>query len=765
MEFHSCRVGDKTYGDGNSEPLESRMRLPDGHPPYSEKSLFNDYRLAKEAKTSPEIDEFLTLLSLCHTVVPEAKSDLDVVYQAASPDEKSLVEMAREAHYWFRKEETRTIEFPGEMFDGQVFSVRIRGEDLEFVVYETIKFNSNRKRMSVLVKDPRTNRLKLYTKGADNIIFNLLTEESKSKHWPDAKEALTKFASKGLRTLVCAYREVSEEEFKQWRAELNETKQSLENRDALVTKKKEELEQMLTLVGVTAIEDRLQDEVNVTIRKLSRAGCALWVLTGDKIETAINIARSADLLTERHDRDKDTLIIIDIDENLEGEEGYNEALKLLKSKWEDLKDKPEKNRSDVALVMSGKVLTFVFPVRLRSHTGHEIKPNPNSEERKKEDKLQKLVFKISRQCQSVLMCRVTPKQKSQLVLLIKRNIPNVITLAVGDGANDVPMIKTAHVGIGVHGKEGKQAVMNSDYAISQFKDLQRLLLVHGAWDYRRLAKLILYSLYKNITVTMTQIWYQWYTQFSGAVYYEPWAGSCYNVVWTFFPILMLAIFERPYSEKIAIEKPELYRDGPLNKFFNLPLFMKYELLGVLSSVPIFWVPTIVMDGTINSKGQVMELWASMTTVFTCCILTVTGKIMIETHTWTRCNVIWFALSVILWFLYAVSYAFLPVTWSGFGDILFNYAVPSNCMDTPEFWLLCFIVPVFCLAPELTYRYFSRKWFPTELEKIQLDQHSRDCEEVDESQDIPSGRRSISMQRPTETWSTKPKGHKDCGGSD
>jgi len=759
MEFHSCRVGLTTYGDGNSEPLEGR-KPPPGHPEYSEKSLFNDCRLANEASTSPEIDEFLTLLSVCHTVVPETISDLNVVYQAASPDEKSLVEMAREALYWFRKKEPRTIQFPGEMFDGQVFNVRIRGEDFEFVVYETIKFDSNRKRMSVLVKDPRTKRLKLYTKGADNIIYNLLSEESKIEHWPDAEVALTKFASKGLRTLVCAYREVSDEEFKQWRAEYNETK-SLKNRASLV-EKKEELEKMLTLIGVTAIEDKLQDEVNDTIRKLSKAGCALWVLTGDKIETAINIARSADLLTERHARDKDTLIVIDIDEKLEDEEGYDKALNILESKWEDLKDKPY-SPEDLGLVMSGKVLTFVFPMRIRSHTGHELKPD--AEEKKKEDKLQKLVFDISRQCQSVLMCRVTPKQKSELVLLIKRNIPNVITLAVGDGANDVPMIKTAHVGIGVHGKEGKQAVMNSDYAISQFKDLQRLLLVHGAWDYRRLAKLILYSLYKNITVTMTQIWYQWYTQFSGALYYEPWAGSCYNVVWTLFPIIMLAIFERPYSDKVAIENPELYRDGPQNKFFNLPLLMKYELLGVLSSVPIFWVPTIVMDGTINSKGQVMELWASMTTMFTCCILTVTGKIMIETHTWTRCNVIWFALSVILWFLYAVIFALLPVTWSGWGETLFNYAVPSNCMDTPEFWLLCFIVPVFCLAPELTYRYFSRKWFPSELEKIQLDQQSRGREEGDEFQSTLPGRRSISMQRPTETWSTKPQGNKDCGGSD
>jgi len=220
MEFHSCWVGSTTYGDGNSEPQESRMPLYEGHPPYSEKSLFNDYRLAKDAITRPEIDEFLTLLSVCHTVVPEPLSHNKVLYQADSPDEKSLVEMAREALYWFRKEETKTIKFSGEMFDGQVFNVRIRGEDFEFVIYETIKFDSNRKRMSVLVRDPRTKRLKLYTKGADSIIFNLLSEESKGKHWPDAKKALTKFASKGLRTLVCAYREISEEEFKQWRAEL-----------------------------------------------------------------------------------------------------------------------------------------------------------------------------------------------------------------------------------------------------------------------------------------------------------------------------------------------------------------------------------------------------------------------------------------------------------------------------------------------------------------------------------------------------------------
>merc|ERR1719419_1618709 len=197
------------------------------------------------------------------------------------------------------------------------------------------------------------------------------------------------------------------------------------------------------------------------------------------------------------------------------------------------------------------------------------------------------------------MCRVSPKQKSQLVLLIRHNL-DAITLAVGDGANDVPMIKAAHVGIGVHGKEGKQAVMNSDYSISQFKDLQRLMLVHGAWDYRRLSKLILYTFYKNITITMTQMWYQFYAQYSGALYYEEMAGSCYNLIFTCFPIIILAIFERPYSEEIAISWPELYQEGPKNKFFNVKLFLVYELVGVLSSLIIFWVPTFVMDGAINS---------------------------------------------------------------------------------------------------------------------------------------------------------------------
>lgn len=168
----------------------------------------------------------------------------------------------------------------------------------------------------------------------------------------------------------------------------------------------------------------------------------------------------------------------------------------------------------------------------------------------------------------MVCCRVSPLQKALVVKLVKRHL-KAILLAIGDGANDVSMIQAAHVGVGISGLEGMQAARSADVAISQFKYLKKLLLVHGAWSYQRLSKLILYSFYKNITLYMTQFWYTFQNGFSGQVIYESWTITYYNVLFTVLPPIVMGVFDQFVSARMLDRYPQMYMLGQKSEFVSI----------------------------------------------------------------------------------------------------------------------------------------------------------------------------------------------------
>ncbi|XP_037394594.1 probable phospholipid-transporting ATPase VD isoform X3 [Pygocentrus nattereri] len=392
----------------------------------------------------------------------------ELLYEAESPDEAALVQAARAYGFTLlgRSPEQLLVVLPGT-------------GPLSVPLLHLLPFDSTRKRMSVVVRHPLTGQVVVYTKGADNVIMELTTlgDDSCSREIMErTQQHLDDYAREGLRTLCVAKRVLDEAEYEPWLKRHAFAETSIENREELLLDSAQRLENNLTLLGATGIVDRLQEEVPETIEALQRAGIKVWVLTGDKQETAINIACACKLL-----RPTDRLLTA----NCDSKEACEARLCELQR---DISTITERGLSDSSMgvsegdaVISG--FTLVIDGRTLDFALHED--------------LQKNFLDLTSGCRSVICCRSTPLQKSQVVRLIGDSL-GVMTLAIGDGANDVSMIQVADVGVGISGQEGMQAVMSSDFAISRFKHLRKLLLVHGHWCYTRLANMILYFFYKNV---------------------------------------------------------------------------------------------------------------------------------------------------------------------------------------------------------------------------------------------------------------------------
>ena len=455
MEFRQCSIGGIQYAI--TVPEDRRANSPD------DLTGIHDFKQMKANLVGHEsgitIHHFLALLATCHTVIPERKDEKsDIKYQAASPDEGALVEGAVLMGYKFIARKPRSV------------IIEHEGRELEYQLLAVCEFNSTRKRMSTIFRCP-DGKIRIYCKGADTVILERL---AKNNQIVDATlQHLEDYATEGLRTLCLSMREVPDAEYHEWLQVFEKAGTTVGgNRAEELDKAAEIIEHDLTLLGATAIEDRLQDGVPDTIHTLQTAGIKVWVLTGDRQETAINIGMSCKLISEDM-----TLLIVNEENSAATRENIQKKLDAVNSQ------QSQGTEHDVlALVIDGKSLTYAL-----------------------EKDMEKLFLDLAVKCKAVICCRVSPLQKALVVKLVKRHV-KALTLAIGDGANDVSMIQAAHVGVGISGVEGLQAARSADVAIGQFRYLRKLLLVHGIWAYHRVSKVILYSFYKNVAMFMTQFW-------------------------------------------------------------------------------------------------------------------------------------------------------------------------------------------------------------------------------------------------------------------
>jgi phospholipid-transporting ATPase len=667
MEFKQASIAGIQYAD--EIPEDRRATVEDG----MEVGIHDFKQLEQNRQTHRDryiIDQFLTLLSTCHTVIPERGGGKGAIkYQAASPDEGALVEGAVTLGYKFTARKPRAV------------IMEVDGQSKEYELLAVCEFNSTRKRMSTIFRTPE-GKIVCFCKGADTVILERLAKDN-NPHVETTLTHLEEYAAEGLRTLCLAMREVTESEFQEWWQIFNTAQTTVSgNRADELDKAAELIEHDFTLLGATAIEDKLQDGVPDTIATLQSAGIKIWVLTGDRQETAINIGMSCKLISE----DMSLLII--------NEESKEATRDNIAKKYNAIMSQGAggAEMDILALVIDGKSLTYAL-----------------------ERDLEKQFLDLAVRCKAVICCRVSPLQKALVVKLVKRHL-KAILLAIGDGANDVSMIQAAHVGVGISGMEGLQAARSADISIGQFRYLRKLLLVHGAWSYQRVSKVILYSFYKNIAMFMTQFWYSFQNAFSGQIIYESWTLTFYNVFFTAAPPFVLGIFDQFVSARLLDRYPQLYRLSQEGVFFKMHSFWSWVANGFYHSLILYWgSQAIILWDWPQWDGQNAGHWTWGAASYTANLATVLLKASLITNIWTKYTVIAIPGSFLLWFILMPLYA----TVAPMVNISNEYiGVINRLFPDPRFWAMVCVLPPLCLIRDFAWKYAKRMYFPQSYHHVQ-----------------------------------------------
>ncbi|CAF1371382.1 unnamed protein product [Adineta ricciae] len=746
MTFNKCSIRGKLYGyvtDGNGNEIQDPDKTKAIE--FEEKDedfQWYDQKLIDAIKNGDEDEHnFFTLLALCHTVMPEEK-DGKIIYQAQSPDENALVSAARTFGFVFDNRTQSSI------------TVRLPDKEETYDLLNILDFNNDRKRMSVIVK--KDGKIVLYCKGADSKVKERL-DSSEKEIMAQTDEHLNKFATDGLRTLCLAWKDLDEGEYKKWAEKLDKANTSMENRDEKVSEVYEEIEQNLKLLGATAIEDKLQDGVPQCIEHLARAGIKIWVLTGDKVETAYNIGLSCRLLTN----DMEINVIDDEDEKgvaAKLDQVRNEMIEKIEGLF-DIKIQDRKKRLDwkewgIDVMKfdqhrknttnnnnnNNTEQTKVTNGHPSSTTAATTANEPTSPDRESfegfgllitgqalvhalSDKLKMKFLELGTMCKAVVCCRVTPLQKAQVVELVMEN-EKKITLAIGDGANDVSMIQKAHIGVGISGQEGRQAVLASDFSFGQFCFLERLLLVHGRWSYLRISKFLRYFFYKNFAFTLCHFWFGFFSGFSAQTLYDPFFVATYNVFFSSLPVLALGVFDQDVTSEQSMNKPHLYTPGQNNEFFNKKIFAESVIHGILTSCIIFFVSYLSVSNSSRPSGMSQaDLQSFGFMVATIMVVIVNLQNALEMWNWTG------LYHFVLWGTIAVHFLFHFALYSPLVSTIFktNYAyvgVAQNVLTTGNFWFTLFITCAVLLLPVFCREFFRMRFMPNKTDRARLNQRFR-----------------------------------------
>jgi phospholipid-translocating ATPase len=732
MRFHKCSIGGQLYPSAGS-PRDA--------------TAIADERLREAARQADSLEfEFFRALALCQTAVSREEHRSNVVagsddaeflatvsgglpsvsrdgeepvaeaanqslpqYESSSPDELALLEAASALGIVFTHRERALVR------------VRLharRVEEYEWLA--ELAFSSDRKRMSAVVRARTTGQVWLYCKGADTVMLPLLAQRQTLASRAVTVAQCNHFAASGLRTLLIARRQLDDNVFAQWKVRHDAAAASMQNREEALAAVYAELEQQLELLGATAIEDKLQDGVPETIQLLRDAGIGVWMLTGDKHSTAVQIALSCNLIklgggmsggvggsNSTASSPVHSSVALPGDEGDVGG-GDGDDPKTLEARYglisiegEDRDTAVESLRMRYGAFKRGD-LPRGFSVIVRGSTLAHLLA---------EEELSNTLAVVCLAATTVICCRVTPKQKARIVALAKER--NRLTLAIGDGGNDVGMIQEAHVGVGIAGREGLQAARAADYAVGRFKFLGKLLLVHGRYAYKRTSWIAQYAFYKSMVICVLQIAFGFVSAFSGSSLFDSTSLTLYNVAFTNF-YTMAMVLERDVSPSSAMSVPALYTETQASKACNRKTFLFWVLRAIYQGTLVF-ISMVLYSDEWYIDGRPADHTIAATAAYICLLTLQVLTIIVESHTPT-----------------VINYAVMALSYAGYWTFLFFVSLILSSVGSwdvvlvvsgmPLFWIIVLLTVVAALLPVVSVRAYTRLTNPPLYMRVQEIEH-------------------------------------------
>uniref|UniRef100_A0A3B1IPE6 Phospholipid-transporting ATPase n=1 Tax=Astyanax mexicanus TaxID=7994 RepID=A0A3B1IPE6_ASTMX len=659
MVFKRLHLGTVSYGTDTMDEIQSHIiqsyaqvtsapangssasSTPSRKPPPSAPKV--------RKSVSSRIHEAVKAIALCHNVTPVYESlangasaepesteadrdysDDNRTYQASSPDEVALVRWTESVGLTLVNRDLTSLQLKTPA-----------GQILTFCILQIFPFTSESKRMGIIVRDEATGEITFYMKGADVAMASIVQYND----W--LEEECGNMAREGLRTLVVAKKSLSEEQYQDFESRYNQAKLSLHDRGLKVAAVVESLEREMELLCLTGVEDQLQADVRPTLELLRNAGIKIWMLTGDKLETATCIAKSSHLVS----RSQDIHVFRPVSNRGEAHLELNAF----------------RRKHDCALVISGDSLE----VCLRYYE-HEF-------------------VELACQCPAVVCCRCSPTQKAQIVRLLQQHTANR-TCAIGDGGNDVSMIQAADCGIGIEGKEGKQASLAADFSITQFKHIGRLLVVHGRNSYKRSAALGQFVMHRGMIISTMQAVFSSIFYFASVPLYQGFLMVGYATIYTMFPVFSL-VLDQDVKPEMALLYPELYKDLTKGRSLSFKTFLIWVLISVYQGGILMYGALVLFD---------QEFVHVVAISFTALVLTELLMVALMVRTWHWLMVVaeFFSLGC-----YLASLAFL------------NEYFDLSFITTRTFlWKVCVITLVSCL-PLYIIKYLKRKFSPPSYSKL------------------------------------------------